>query len=157
MRTAIFDIETDGLLEQTTKLHSLVIRDAETGEVLSCTDNSPDYHSITEGLKALEEADLIAGHNILSFDLPALKKLYPGFEPRGTVRDTLVMSRLIYPDMKERDFASRPPRTRELKPVDGRRGPEIAPSRPPRTRELKPSSEIFSYLPICRVPRGRVS
>lgn len=105
MRTAIFDIETDGLLEQTTKLHSLVIRDAESGEVFSCTDNSPNYHSVAEGLKILEEAELIAGHNILSFDLPALKKLYPPFSPQGKIRDTLVMSRLIYPDMKERDFA----------------------------------------------------
>lgn len=111
----IFDIETNGLLDATTTLHALVIRDTVTGNLYSCTDNSPNYKSIAEGLKILENADLIAGHNIVCFDLPALKKLYPGWSPKGAIRDTLVMSRLIYPDMADRDFArARNPRMRSI-------------------------------------------
>lgn len=101
----VFDIETNGLLDATTTLHSLVIKDISTGNLYSCTDNSPNYLSIAEGLKILENADCIVGHNIICFDLPALKKLYPDWTPKGAIRDTLVMSRLIYSDLKDREFA----------------------------------------------------
>lgn len=111
----VFDIETNGLLDATTTLHSLVIKDIVTGNLYSCTDNSPNYLSIAEGLKILENADSIVGHNIICFDLPALKKLYPDWNPKGAIRDTLVMSRLIYPDLKDRDFARlRNPRLRNI-------------------------------------------
>lgn len=52
----------------------------------------------------LEEAALIVGHNVIKFDVPALQKVYPGFQPRGTVHDTLVMSRLFFTDLKDGDF-----------------------------------------------------
>ena len=37
--TLIFDIETDGLLEETTKIHSLVIYDTEKDKLISCAKN----------------------------------------------------------------------------------------------------------------------
>lgn len=111
----VFDIETNGLLDATTTLHSLVIKDTTSKMLYSCTDHSPDCLSIAEGLKILEEAECIAGHNIICFDLPAIKKLYPDWNPKGMVRDTLVLSRLIYPDLKDRDFARlRNPRMRNI-------------------------------------------
>jgi len=48
-------------------------------------------------LEFLSEAETIIGHNILKFDLPVLKKLYD-FEYDGELIDTLVVSRLLYPD-----------------------------------------------------------
>ena len=105
MTTLIFDIETNGLLDTATKLHSLVIQDYDTGKLYSCTDNSPDNTPVEVGLKLLADADIIVGHNILCFDLPVLQKLYPDFAPRGTVRDTLTISRLLCPDMFDRDCA----------------------------------------------------
>ena len=112
MTTLLFDIETDGLLDELTQIHSLVIKDAETGEVWSCcpkgpTTDDPVYHSILFGLEKLQEADLIIGHNIIKFDIPAIKKLYPWFSPKGQVRDTLVMSYLAYSDMRDADFSMR--------------------------------------------------
>ena len=104
MLTVIADIETDGLLDATTKCHCIGTRIAESGKAVLYADQ-PGYEPIAEGLALLESADTLVFHNGVSFDLPALKKLYPGFAPRGAVRDTLIMSRLIYPDMKERDFA----------------------------------------------------
>lgn len=53
----------------------------------------------------LSEADLLVGHNIIEFDLPALKKVYPGWETKALVRDTIVLSRLMWPHVKEDDFA----------------------------------------------------
>jgi DNA polymerase I-like protein with 3'-5' exonuclease and polymerase domains len=104
----IFDIETDGLLEDLTQIHCLALLDIDTGEIISCP---PDRHAfvmtIEEGLRHLMEADLIVGHNIIKFDIPAIQKLYPWFQPKGMVRDTIVLSRLIYTNLNERDFAYR--------------------------------------------------
>lgn len=99
----IFDIECDGLLDQATKLHSLCILNTETGELISCTDNSQNYKPITYGLELLSKADLIIGHNIICFDIPVIQKIYPDWEYAGKVRDTLTISRLIWTNLFEVD------------------------------------------------------
>lgn len=103
MRILIGDIETDGLLDQMTKVHSLVLEDATTGEVYSCADQ-PGYIPIEEGMRMLMEADLVVFHNGIGFDIPGLQKIYPWFpvDP-GKVRDTLVLSRLVWPNLFDRD------------------------------------------------------
>ena len=110
--TLIFDIETNGLLEDTTTIHSLVIFNTDTGELVSCTDHegylygsTGDYKGqpIWYGLKLLEEADEISGHNIIKFDIPCIQKLFPSFQPKGKLFDTLLMSKLVYPDVGEID------------------------------------------------------
>lgn len=101
--TLIFDIETNGLIKETVKIHSLVIYDTEQAKLISCTDNDKDYHTIEYGLKLLEEANEIAGHNIIKFDLPCIQKLYPNFKIKGQVYDTLIASKLAYPDIGEKD------------------------------------------------------
>jgi hypothetical protein len=58
---------------------------------------------VEKGVRLLQDAYMIAGHNIISFDIPALQKIYPWFKPKGIVRDTLVMSRLIYTNLKDVD------------------------------------------------------
>lgn len=104
MRTTIFDIETNGLLHQLDRVHSLVIKIAETGEVFSCADEE-GFIPIEEGLKILQQADRVVGHNILKFDLAALQLVYPDFEiPVEKAHDTLVYSRLLWPDLADRDM-----------------------------------------------------
>jgi len=106
----VFDIETDGLLDELTKVHSLCIKDVDTGEVWSCChhpDTERPYHTIVFGLKKLMEADLIIGHNVIKFDLPAIQKVYPWFTyDSRKVFDTITISRLVWPkdDLRERDF-----------------------------------------------------
>ena len=60
--------------------------------------------SIHRGLTALAEADRIVGHNVIKFDIPALKKLYGFSPPLVKVVDTLVMSRCIFSDLRNEDF-----------------------------------------------------
>ena len=48
-------------------------------------------------------ADEIIGHNIMAFDLPALAKL-SGFKATCKVTDTLLLSRLIFPDLRNDEF-----------------------------------------------------
>lgn len=50
-------------------------------------------------------ADEIVGHNIMAFDLPALRKL-TGLSVECPVIDTLIVSRLRYPDLRNDDFGA---------------------------------------------------
>lgn len=93
----IFDIETNGLLDQLDRIHSLVVKDADTLQVWSCHNHEGSKFSIDEGINLLQSADQIIGHNIIGFDIPAIKIVYPGFSPKGKTFDTLNAARLIWP------------------------------------------------------------
>jgi hypothetical protein len=98
----VFDIETDGLLHDVTKVHCIAIYDTETDETHVFNDEGPT-EPIVRAITMLESADRIAGHNIIGYDLPVLKKLYPFFEFNGDTVDTLVLSRLYHPNLLEID------------------------------------------------------
>jgi|LakMenEpi12Oct12_1017442.scaffolds.fasta_scaffold00008_15 DNA polymerase I-like protein with 3'-5' exonuclease and polymerase domains len=98
--TLLFDTETDHLLEKATKVHCLVTYNVETGEI---SRFNSVFKNIEQGLKLLESATQIVGHNSLGFDVPVLQKLYPSFQPKR-VLDTLVFTRYIWADLKDRDF-----------------------------------------------------
>ena len=97
----IFDIETDGLLPELTKIHCLVAKDIETNQLYSYR---PD--KVEDGLKLLSEAKEIIAHNGIGFDIPAIKKVFPDWNTKAKILDTLVLSRLIWPDLKNNDFAT---------------------------------------------------
>lgn len=101
----LFDIETDGLLRQLSRLHCLGIKDLNTGEKFRFRRNAVE-DTIEDGLNMLAEADLLVGHNIVPFDLRAITKVYPWWQPKEGQkwRDTLVMSQLIFSDQREKDF-----------------------------------------------------
>ena len=86
----VFDIETDSL--DATKVWCIVAIDED--------DEVHSFHNgdIEKGLKFLDKADTLIGHNILGFDIPILTKLY-GWKPGKDVSiiDTLVLSRLFNP------------------------------------------------------------
>ena len=110
MKILITDLESDGLLEDLTVLHSIVYKDFETGTITSCCDH--DYEAtgahrhitIAEGLAELAEADIIVYHNGIKFDIPAQQKVDPDWTHKGAVEDTLVMARLIWPNIKDTDM-----------------------------------------------------
>ena len=103
MARYIFDIETNGLLDTTDTIHSLVIQDADTGTVWSCADDGRT-HTIDYGLELLWRGDQIIGHNIIGFDIPAIQLVHPWFQiDQDKVFDTLVVSRLLWADLMDRD------------------------------------------------------
>lgn len=121
MKRYAFDLETDGLLPELTRLHSLVLKDLDTGERISCVDkgvvnqrerlgskkaiaSKANYQTIDYGLKLASKAGLLVGHNIVGFDLPAIRKLYPKWKTEAKIRDTILLSRIIWSDLKDRDF-----------------------------------------------------
>lgn len=75
MKNILFDIETNGLLDELDRVHSLVMIDIDTGDIVSCADQE-GYTPIEVGIKALMDADLLVGHNIQAFDIPAIEKVY---------------------------------------------------------------------------------
>ena len=112
----IFDLETNGLLNDATRIHCLALHWCQEDITESFNDEkycaSPkdlpmaSGHSITTALGWLEVADVLVGHNIIGFDLPIIKKLYPWFDPSGTVMDTLLLSRLYHPNLLDIDKKS---------------------------------------------------
>jgi len=98
MARYIFDLESDGLLDELTTIHCLVLKDVDTGEVISTSSQTLDVKDTIA--ERLMKADMIIGHNIINFDIPAIQKLYPWFTiDRSKAFDTLVMSRLIWTDL----------------------------------------------------------
>jgi len=86
----VFDIETDGL--NPTVIWCLVAID-DKGKFYNYTEDNID-----EGIKLLQDADKIIGHNILGFDIPVIKKLHGvDLYNANKVVDTLVLSRLFNP------------------------------------------------------------
>lgn len=108
MTRFIIDIETNGLLPSLTTVHSIVLRNVDDSSVISCaSDCSGLYASVETGLDYISEATELIGHNIIKFDFPALKKLYPSLELRSDCKiyDTLVASRLFWPELESVDHA----------------------------------------------------
>lgn len=104
----VFDIETDGFLRKLTTVHCVVAKDIETGEVFKF-DDSGRHDSVSTGLTLLMEADELWGHNIIGFDVPAIQEIYPFFQPwESKYYDTLILSRLFFTDMLDRDLRSKP-------------------------------------------------
>ena len=90
MKTLIFDIETDGLLLDVSNFwvgYTYCIETKEYEQFL-CP------YSLC---KTLREADLIVGHNIIGYDLPALYRLTKE-QINTPVVDTLLLARLAYYD-----------------------------------------------------------
>lgn len=94
----IFDIETNGLLDTTDKIHCIAIYNTETK-----TLESYDFLNVYKAVDKLASAKEVVGHNIVKFDLPAIQKIFPLFEFNGKVFDTMLMSKLVYPDIGELD------------------------------------------------------
>lgn len=102
----VFDIETNGLLEDVSVVHCMCIYDTDTKVM---TRYTPD--EVDKGVEALKKTIVmnvtICGHNIISYDIPVLEKLYGEIVPREKrpqVLDTLVLSRLIYSDITSKDI-----------------------------------------------------
>ncbi len=102
MARLLFDIETNGLLPELTTIHCIVAYDLDSGE--EHVFASDEEGSIERGVKLIESADYLYGHSIQKFDIPAIRKLYPWFTPRGIIRDTSIISRLVWLNLKELDY-----------------------------------------------------
>ena len=115
--TIVFDLETNGLLNDATRIHCVALNwcsddRTETFNDEAYGDGSYDIkedapmggnYAIHTGLQWLETADTLVGHNIVGFDLPIIKRIYPWFNFTGRIIDTLLLSRLYHPNLLDID------------------------------------------------------
>lgn len=115
----VFDIETnavnfDDLPGSLEVIHCIVVGDSETGDIRRYNDEQdnpswdrPVHGSVEQGVEYLARCSadgiVLAGHNIQGFDNPAIRVKYPTFNPKN-YHDTKIMSTLMYPDLRDRDF-----------------------------------------------------
>ena len=99
----VFDIETNGLLYDVSKIHCISTFDTKEEKTYVYNDQDDETPSIRDGINQIMEADTIAGHNLIGYDLAVLRKLSDGFNTDATVIDTLVLSRLYHPNLMEID------------------------------------------------------
>ena len=87
--TTVFDIETDGLLDQMTKIHVLSYSDDNKTVI-----HTHDYDEMREFFLTRKT---LVGHNIVRFDIPAVEKLL-GIKVEARLIDTLALSWYIHHD-----------------------------------------------------------
>jgi len=99
MNQIVFDIETDGLLLDCTTVWCIAIKvNDNPTEVYTLNPIKGSAGGIEDALRLLKTADVLIGHNIINFDLPALFKLYEvSYDCK--LFDTIIASKLVYPNM----------------------------------------------------------
>ena len=107
----IFDLETNGLLDEVSKIHCIVAANLTTRKLQKF---STEAGNIEEGLQLLADAEELIGHNIMGYDLMVIKKLYPTWHTSAKLTDTLIQCRLIWGNIGEVDATNQtlPPKLR---------------------------------------------
>jgi hypothetical protein len=103
----IFDLETDGLYDDVTCIHCICIHDLDAKQTLVFNDTG-SQQPVVKGIQMLEDASHLIGHNIISYDIPVVRKLFPWFNTDATLLDTLVLSRIYHADRLAEDHLQKP-------------------------------------------------
>ena len=95
-----FDLESDGLYDNVTVIHCIVIYDIQTKQT-----HKYGPTDVTAAINHLASADVLIGQSILFYDIPVLQKLFPDTTKfRGRIIDTLICTQLIWPKEVLYDF-----------------------------------------------------
>ena len=89
----VFDIETDGL--DATKIWCLVAIDPITNVIYKYSDYDDNRMSIAEGIRLLQSAEALIGHNIIGYDVPMIKKILGVDLFDIKLYDTWIMSQVL--------------------------------------------------------------
>lgn len=93
----VFDIETDGLLDEMTKIH--VLSYSKDGKEIISTG---DYDEMREFFNTHH---YLIGHNIIRFDIPAVEKIL-GIKVKAKLVDTLALSWYLHFDRQKHGLES---------------------------------------------------
>lgn len=122
----VFDNESNGLLPgqcatdaEITKLHCVNLIDRVTGREYRFTDHAfyqnveggytdertPRDGTINDALVMLQRADCIGGHNVIGYDIPAQRYLYPWWNTKARVLDSQTLANIVHPYLKDKDWS----------------------------------------------------
>jgi DNA polymerase I len=90
----VWDIETNVAARVPTDIHLVVTRDLRTDQVMVFRS-----HQLEAAVDHLNSADVLVGHNSIMFDTVVIEKI-SGRKITPTQLDTLLISRLLHPDLK---------------------------------------------------------
>lgn len=93
MSRILFDIEANGLLNTVDTLWCCVAKDLDTGITRRYSPLDWD-----EAVAYLQSADILYGHNIISYDLPAIWIVHGQWSSCPLIVDTLVCSQALWPE-----------------------------------------------------------
>lgn len=101
-RTLIYDAEGDGILhadggkKAVTQFWCIAAIDADTEEEFYWgVDLGPE--SIAQGVRFLQQANILIAHHGIGYDFPATERLYPWFTRPAKSWDSLVIAKCIWP------------------------------------------------------------
>lgn len=96
MKTVIADTETNGLLDNVTKLHCVQIGDEDGDDAVLYGDSPLCDEPLENGLRRLESADRVVGHNWIGYDHWIGERFFPGRVAFDKVADTLTLARMAF-------------------------------------------------------------
>lgn len=90
-KALVFDVESDGLLDEATKLHCIATSPVDEFA-------TPKSSTSLDAMREFFSADIVRiGHNIACYDIPLVEKLL-GIKVGGLFVDTLALSWYLYPE-----------------------------------------------------------
>jgi len=92
MLIGVMDLETNGLYQDVTTIHCMVIKTLEDNKVHTYTNGN-----IKEGIKLLQTLDKIVMHNGIDYDMRVLEKLTGIKLDVNKITDTLLLSHMLCP------------------------------------------------------------
>lgn len=99
-RQLIVDLETNGLLQEVTKIHCASVVDLNSSmSRLFLEKDMPEF------IKMIDDPEVeLIGHNIFCYDLMVIKKLLGWVPYKGQkIHDTLILGQLLFSDLKNDD------------------------------------------------------
>lgn len=141
----IVDLECDGLYDDVTKIWVIGVKDVETGDCKFYSDETEPKTdgSISDGIRVLQAAQRVIGHNLVDYDYPIIEKLLEVELDYGKVFDTLVVSRLLNPDR------------RKPSGYTGKSGPHSLDAWGCRVGKAKPEHETWDVFDTYMLRRNR--
>ena len=91
MNTWTFDLEANGFLHVATKIHCVVFKNLDTGEIRKFQPSK-----LKQMMSFMDTCAVLIGHNSIGYDFPLLENLC-GYKYEGVKVDTVLMSRLQNP------------------------------------------------------------
>ncbi len=101
----VFDIEANGL-EDADTIHCLEVVDAHTRQTYGFNDQGT-LPSIDEGIRMLNDAELIVGHNIIGYDCPTIDRIRLSKLQKKVSQDTMLMATMLWPTIIAKDNTGR--------------------------------------------------
>jgi DNA polymerase I-like protein with 3'-5' exonuclease and polymerase domains len=103
----VFDIETNGLLPDVSKIHTICTLDLDTDAECRYHDDEsvqPRAGSMKDGLAQLAKATLLVGQNLIRYDVPVVQLVTKLDLHSKELFDTHTASSVIWPNIADADF-----------------------------------------------------